>query len=75
VAELVQRRNAVANPLVALALAASLFGGIAGAAVVAVTVPAVIDARAAAEAAEQAKWAEYGKDWEDRYRVIYPNSQ
>jgi len=74
-AELVQRRNTVANPFVALALAASLFGGIAGAAVVAVAVPAVIEARATAEAAEQLKWAEYGKDWEGRYRVIYPNSQ
>jgi hypothetical protein len=73
-AQLVQRRATVSTPLVGLALAASLLGGIAGGAV-ALTVPAVIQARAdeeAAEAAERAKWLKYGQEWEARYRQMYP---
>jgi hypothetical protein len=73
-AELVQRRTAATNPLVGLAIAASLFGGIAGGAV-AIAIPAVIQARAeddAAQAAERAKWLQYGQEWEARYRQMYP---
>ena len=73
-AELVQRRTTVSNPLVGLAIAASLLGGIAGGAV-AIAVPAVIQARAddeAAQAAERAKWLKYGQEWEARYRQMYP---
>jgi hypothetical protein len=73
-AELVQRRTTVTNPLVGLAIAASLLGGIAGGAV-AVAIPAVIQARAdddAAQAAERAKWLQYGQEWEARYRQMYP---
>ena len=73
-AELVQRRPTVTNPLVGLAIAASLLGGIAGGAV-AIAVPAVIQARAddeAAQAAERAKWLQYGQEWEARYRQMYP---
>ena len=42
---------------------------------VAVTAPAVIQARAdedAAQAAENAKWLKYGQEWEKRYRQMYP---
>ena len=69
-----QRRTIVASPVVGLALAASLLGGIAGGAV-AVAVPTVIQARAdqdAAHAAERAKWLQYGQEWERRYRQMYP---
>ena len=69
-----QRRTTVATPVVGLALAASLLGGIAGGAV-AIAVPAVIQARAdddAAQAAERAKWLQYGQEWERRYRQMYP---
>jgi hypothetical protein len=69
-----QRRPTVAAPSIALALAASLLGGIAGGAV-AIGVPAVIAARAdddAAQAAERAKWLQYGQEWERRYRQMYP---
>ena len=71
---LAQRRTTVATPFVGLALAASLLGGIAGGAV-AIAVPAVIQARAdddAAQAAERAKWLQYGQEWERRYRQMYP---
>ncbi len=73
-AELVQRRTTTTNPLVGLAIAASLLGGVAGGAV-AIAIPAVIQARAAddaAEAAERAKWLQYGQEWEARYRQMYP---
>jgi hypothetical protein len=69
-----QRRTTVASPVVGLALAASLLGGIAGGAV-AIAVPTVIQARAdqdAAQAAERAKWLKYGQEWERRYRQMYP---
>jgi hypothetical protein len=69
-----QRRTTVASPVVGLALAASLLGGLAGGAV-AVAVPSVIQARAdqdAAQAAERAKWLKYGQEWERRYRQMYP---
>ena len=69
-----QRRTTVATPVLGLALAASLLGGIAGGAV-AVAVPAVIQARAdqdAAQAAERAKWLQYGNEWVRRYRQMYP---
>jgi hypothetical protein len=69
-----QRRTTVSTPVVGLALAASLLGGIAGGAV-AVAVPAVIQARAdqdVAQAAERAKWLQYGQEWERRYRQMYP---
>ena len=68
------RRTTVATPVVGLALAASLLGGIAGGAI-AVAVPAVIQARAdedTAQAAERAKWLQYGQEWERRYRQMYP---
>ncbi len=73
-AELVQRRKTISTPGVSLALAVALLGGIAGGAV-AITVPAVIQARAdeeAAQAAERAKWLKYGQEWEARYRQMYP---
>jgi membrane protein YqaA with SNARE-associated domain len=73
-AELVQRRTPVTNPLVGLAIAASLLGGIAGGAM-AIVIPAVVQTRAeedAAEAAERAKWLQYGQEWEARYRQMYP---
>jgi hypothetical protein len=73
-AQLAQRPSTVSSPLIGLALAASLLGGIAGGAV-AVAVPAVIQARAddqAAQAAERAKWLKYGQEWETRYRQMYP---
>lgn len=69
-----QRRTTLATPFVGLALAASLLGGIAGGAV-AIAVPAVLQARAAedaAQAAERAKWLQYGQEWERRYRQMYP---
>jgi membrane protein YqaA with SNARE-associated domain len=65
-----QRRSTAAAPFVGLALAASLLGGIAGGAV-ALAIPAVIQAHAA-QAAERAKWLQYGQDWERRYREMYP---
>jgi hypothetical protein len=71
---LAQRRTTLNSPFVGLALAASLVGGIAGGAV-AIAVPAVIEARAAedaAQAAERAKWLQYGQEWERRYRQMYP---
>jgi membrane protein YqaA with SNARE-associated domain len=73
-AQLAQRPATISNPLIGLALAASLLGGIAGGAV-AVAVPAVIQARAddvAAQAAESAKWQKYAEDWERRYGQMYP---
>ena len=73
-AELVQRRSTVANPLLGLALVAALIGGITGGAV-AIVVPAVIQANAdqdGAEAAERTKWLNYGQEWEARYRQMYP---
>ena len=73
-AQVAQRPATISSPLVGLALAASLLGGIAGGAV-ALTVPAVISARAeqdAAQAAERAKWLKYGEEWEHRYRQMYP---
>lgn len=73
-AELVQRRKTISTPGVSLALAVALLGGIAGGAV-AITIPAVIQARAdedAAQAAERAKWLKYGQEWEARYRQMYP---
>ena len=60
-----------------MTLAVALFGGIAGGAV-ALTVPAIIEARAAeeaAQAAERAKWLKYGQEWEARYRQMYPISE
>jgi hypothetical protein len=77
-AELVQRRTTVTNPLVGLVIAASLFGGIAGGAVAIITLPAAIQARVddeAAQAAERAKWLQYGQEWEARYRQMYPISE
>ena len=72
-AQLAQRPATISTPLVGLALAASLLGGIAGGAV-ALAVPAAIQARQAAEAAqaERVKWITYGEDWERRYRQMYP---
>jgi hypothetical protein len=72
-AQLTQRPATISSSFVGLALAASLLGGIAGGAI-AVTVPAVIQARAADEAAqaERVKWITYGEDWERRYRQMYP---
>ena len=73
-AQLAQRPTTINTPLIGLALAASLLGGIAGGAV-AVTVPAVLQARAddeAAQAAEKVKWQKYGEEWERRYRQMYP---
>jgi hypothetical protein len=73
-AQLAQRPSTVSTPLIGLALAASLLGGIAGGAV-AVAVPTVIQARAddeSAQAAEKAKWQQYGQEWETRYRQMYP---
>jgi hypothetical protein len=71
---LVQQPSRIANPLVGVAFAVSLLGGLAGGAV-AVAVPAVIEAREAAERAEAAyreKWLKYGREWEARYRQMYP---
>ena len=72
-AQLTQRPATISTPLVGLALAASLLGGIAGGAV-ALGVPAVIQARAADEAAqaERIKWITYGEEWERRNRQMYP---
>jgi hypothetical protein len=73
-AQLAQPRTTVSSPVIGLALAVSLLGGIVGGAV-AITVPAVIQARAdqdIAQAAERAKWLKYGEDWERRYRQMYP---
>lgn len=73
-AQVAQRPATISSPLVGLALAASLLGGIAGGAV-ALTVPAVIQARGdseAAQAAERVKWLKYGEEWERRYRQMYP---
>jgi hypothetical protein len=73
-AELVQQRKTIAAPAVSMTLALALLGGIAGGAV-AIAVPAVIEARAdgdAARAAEREKWLAYGRDWEARYRQMYP---
>jgi hypothetical protein len=73
-AQLAQRPATVSNPVIGLALAASLLGGIAGGAV-AIAVPAAIGGRAdqdTAQAAERAKWLKYGEDWERRYRQMYP---
>ena len=72
-AQLAQRPATTSTAFIGLALAASLLGGIAGGAI-AVTVPAVIQARAADEAAqaERVKWITYGEDWERRYRQMYP---
>jgi len=72
-AQLAQRPATTSTPLVGLALAASLLGGIAGGAI-AVTVPAVIQARTADDAAqaERVKWINYGEEWERRYRQMYP---
>ncbi len=68
---LAQQRQTITTPLVGLALAASVLGGIVGGAL-AIAVPAVVDARADAEAAEHAKWQKYGQEWEARYRQMYP---
>jgi membrane protein YqaA with SNARE-associated domain len=72
-AQLAQRPATTSTAFIGLALAASLLGGIAGGAI-AVTVPAVIQARTADEAAqaERVKWITYGEDWERRYRQMYP---
>lgn len=73
-AQLAQRPRTVNTPVIGLALAASLLGGIVGGAVV-VAVPSVIQVRAdgdAAQAAEKAKWLKYGEEWETRYRQMYP---
>jgi len=72
-AQLAQRPATTSTAFIGLALAASLLGGIAGGAI-AVTVPAVIQARTADEAAqaEHVKWITYGEDWERRYRQMYP---
>jgi|RhiMethySRZTD1v2_1073278.scaffolds.fasta_scaffold196832_2 hypothetical protein len=73
-AQLAHRPSTVSTPLIGLALAASLLGGIAGGAV-AVAVPTVIQARPdndAAQAADKAKWLKYGGEWEQRYRQMYP---
>jgi hypothetical protein len=68
---LVQQRQTITTPLVGLALAASVLGGIVGGAF-AIAVPAVIDARTDAQAAETAKWQKHGQEWEARYRQMYP---
>jgi hypothetical protein len=73
-AELVQQRKTISNPVVGATLAVALLGGLAGGAL-AIAVPAVIQARAddeAAQAAERAKWLKYGQEWEARYRQMYP---
>ena len=73
-AELVQQRKTISNPVLGATLAVALLGGIAGGAL-AIAVPAVIQARAddeAAQAAEHAKWLKYGQEWEARYRQMYP---
>lgn len=73
-AELVQQRKTISNPVVGATLAVALLGGLAGGAL-AIAVPAVIQARAddeAAQAAERAKWLNYGQEWEARYRQMYP---
>jgi membrane protein YqaA with SNARE-associated domain len=70
---LAQHRSTVTAPFVAVALAISVLGGIVGGAV-AVTIPSVIEARAADDRtqAETAKWQKYGQEWEARYRQMYP---
>jgi hypothetical protein len=70
---LAQHRSTVTAPFVAVALAISVLGGIVGGAV-AVTIPSVIEARAADDQAqaEAAKWQKYGQEWETRYRQMYP---
>ena len=73
-AELVQQRKIISNPVVGATLAVALLGGLAGGAV-AIAIPAVIQARAddeAAQAAYRQKWLTYGQEWEKRYRQMYP---
>jgi hypothetical protein len=73
VTSIAQPRKSLTAPLVGLALAASVLGGVVGG-VVATAVPAVIETRAdqEAQAAERAKWLKYGQEWEARYRQMYP---
>ena len=73
---LAQPRPKIAGPFAGIALAAALHGGIAGGAV-AIAVPAALDARAAADraAAHGAQVLASARDWEARYREMYPNSR
>ena len=78
VTQLVQNRRLITVPLAGIVLAAALVAAIfAGIAFVAVD--AISDARAAevaaAQAAEDATWLRYGQDWESRYRQISPTSR
>ena len=73
-AQLVQQRKTISNPVVGATLAVALLGGLAGGAL-AIAVPAVIQGRddeEAAQAAERAKWQKYGQEGEARYRQMYP---
>jgi hypothetical protein len=73
VTTITQPRQSLTAPLVGLALAASVLGGIVGGAV-ALAAPVVFDAGAdqGPQAAETAKWLKYGQEWEARYRQMYP---
>jgi hypothetical protein len=69
--QLAQTMRTDRKPLVAIALAATLFGGVLGGTAVAGVLGAQQDralAVAAAQAAEDAKWLDYGRDWERQYR-------
>jgi hypothetical protein len=57
--------------LAGVAVAATLLGGFVGN-----RVEAIVDSAAdAAQAATLAQWEAYGKQWEVRYRAMYPESR
>ena len=78
-AQLVQERKLTAPPLAAVALAASLIGGIVGGTAVMANTTFVDSAAAGAGTVatgiDDAKWLTYGQEWEARYRQMYPNSR
>ena len=73
-AELVQQRKTISNPVVSATLAVALLGGLAGGAV------AIADPRGhpgprrrrGRPGRRSPKWLTYGQEWEKRYRQMYP---
>ena len=67
-------RTALAGAALALALAASVIGGVVGA-LVAGTRPATPTAAdPPGVVVLESKWVDYGNDWERRYRQMYPGN-
>ena len=66
-------RTVLAGAALALALLASLVGGVIGA-IVAGQPATAVTADPPGVVVLESKWVDYGNDWERRYRQMYPGN-